>query len=158
MIFPKKEYKNSSYSFWFYFYMSHIYLLRHAKAQEDFEKDDFDRKLCEKWKKQVKKLLNILKEKDIKFDSIFASPAKRCKQTAELIGQKTGKTKNSITYDSDLYLCGRQYLCEKIKLLKKHGKWNILIVAHNPAIEDTINMLSNNEVGHVKTCEIIQIQ
>ena len=68
--------------------MSPIYLLRHAKTEQNLFKADFDRELIEKGFHQVAKLIKKLKEENITFDTIICSPAKRTKQTSQEIQEK----------------------------------------------------------------------
>jgi phosphohistidine phosphatase len=137
--------------------MSHIYLLRHAKTEQNLFKRDFDRELIEKWFSQIEKLIKKLKEDNITFDMIVSSPARRTKQTAEEVHKKVGRKKIEIIFDDDLYVCSANYLFSKICELEKEKLLNILIVWHNYAIEDVANHFANWKVGHVKTCGMFKI-
>jgi len=137
--------------------MSPIYLLRHAKTEQNLFKADFDRELIEKGFHQVAKLIKKLKEENITFDTIICSPAKRTKQTSQEILEKIWTKKTKITFDENLYSCSSDYLLSVVYEQEKKNKWNTLIVWHNPSIENIVNHFLNEKIGHVKTCGIYKI-
>ena len=54
--------------------MKKIYFIRHAKAVEEGESNDFERDLSERGKKDLALMCERLKKHEVRADAIFASP------------------------------------------------------------------------------------
>jgi broad specificity phosphatase PhoE len=68
-----------------------IYFLRHADA-EDFVDSDFTRKLTPKGHDQAERVGKFCKQNGIKPEVFLTSPLVRARETAEIVGKKTGVT------------------------------------------------------------------
>lgn len=81
--------------------MKTLFLIRHAKSSwDDPNKDDFDRPLNERGKRNAPFMGKLLKKENILPDLIISSPAKRAIATAKIIADETGYPKNKIHTDS----------------------------------------------------------
>ena len=73
------------------------------------------------------------------FDSVFSSTALRAVETIEIIKPSIKDTE--IIYKKDLYTFDDQIMLEFISKIKD-DKSSVLIVGHNPAIQETVLRLS----------------
>jgi phosphohistidine phosphatase len=125
--------------------MKTVYFLRHAKSDwSDGSLSDFDRPLNSRGRKDAPVLAGFIK-KTIPIDTVYviASPAIRVKETLEPLLSISQKSIN-IRWDENLYESGlRAYL----NVLKKipASVSEVLIVGHNPSIEDTVEFLTGGD-------------
>lgn len=63
--------------------MKKIYIIRHAKAVKDENIQDFERRLSESGKEDLKRLFQKLQAYEIKPDFILSSPSKRTAKTTK---------------------------------------------------------------------------
>ena len=120
--------------------MKHIYLLRHAKSDwsEPFESDE-KRGLSERGKKQIKALRHFLQDYQLDVDMALVSQAVRAEKTyhhlrKEILRLPKPDVIPSI-YESDAE--DLLFLCQGIPNTVR----SILIVGHNPGLEDLALML-----------------
>jgi phosphohistidine phosphatase len=128
--------------------MKTLLILRHAKAvPKDPSISDHDRPLDKVGEDDALHLGKLIKEKDIIPSSIISSTALRAKTTAEFVA-KGCNHKGDIAVDQSLYEAKpKDYLAILEKLSDRYS--NVLIVGHNPAVEDTIQMLT--DISHVSS-------
>jgi phosphohistidine phosphatase len=128
--------------------MKTIFLLRHAKSSwDDVRLDDFDRPLSSRGIKSCKKMGKYLKKNRLIPDIVYCSSAIRAKQTWELVNRIVEKKENVI-YEDSLYMSDFSNFINIIKKTKNNFK-NLMIVSHNPGIENLALELSkdkNNEI------------
>lgn len=67
--------------------MKKIYFIRHAKAVDEGEGSDFERDISERGKKDLALMCDRIKKHEVRADTIFASPAKRCAKTAQKLAE-----------------------------------------------------------------------
>ncbi len=68
--------------------MKKLILIRHAKSDWPEDTDDFNRPLSEKGIKDAEKMSRFLKDKNIKIDKFFSSPALRAFNTSEIFNDE----------------------------------------------------------------------
>lgn len=138
--------------------MKKIYLIRHAKAGDaEFGMRDFERALSKKGKNDVIFMAKRLKSFGVLPDLIIASPAKRAKTTAKIIAKTIGYEEPSINFQESLYDSSYQtyrYLLDSMDDSIK----SIFIVAHNPTITQTGEILSGAILTNMPTCSIVCIE
>jgi len=113
-----------------------IYFLRHADA-EDFVDSDFTRKLTPKGHDQAERVGKFCKQNGIKPEVFLTSPLVRARQTAEIVGKKTGVTPAI----ADWLACGMTpaTLIEKLQPLST--KSSVLLVGHEPDLSTVVSYL-----------------
>ncbi len=113
-----------------------IYFLRHADA-EDFTGNDFERKLTIKGLDQAARVGNFCKRYSIQPEVFLTSPLVRARQTAEIVGKKTGVT----PVIADWLACGMTpaTLIEKLQPLST--KSSVLLVGHEPDLSTAVSYL-----------------
>ena len=122
----------------------HLYIMRHAKSDWAVAgTSDFDRPINKRGNKSAIRIGEWMVENDCLPEKIISSPAKRAKQTIELlVDQIESKSKKEINYEEDLYLASLDSLLENIQLYKNDVN-SLMLVAHNPGLEDLVHFLSS---------------
>ena len=110
--------------------MKKLYLLRHAKASwNDDNVEDKDRIISYLGINEAKKVAAEIINKNIKFDKILSSPAKRAYQTAEIIKNKTGFS-GEIIFEESFYFDYQKEILRIIKILTTRltaSCWSVII-------------------------------
>ena len=83
--------------------MKRLFIIRHAKSDQGFPGNDFERPLNERGKADAPVMAKRLLDKQITIDAFVASPAKRAKKTAELFVSTFGMLEEKIIFISALY-------------------------------------------------------
>ncbi len=121
--------------------MRQILLLRHAKSSwEDDMLDDFDRPLAKRGLRDAPVMGRFIRKSGHKPDQIFSSTAQRAKETSELALKGMKADDEIITWERDLYYGSESSYLEAIRSAKE-GSERIMIVGHNPKIENTVGAL-----------------
>lgn len=126
-----------------------ICLMRHSEAVAELSETitrDFDKPLTDKGIHELEHVRAFLKEHHFLPDLILCSPAVRTRQTLEWIEEALG-TDAEVVFDQDLYGIKSDVLFEKLSNLSDQ-KATVLIVGHNPAISDAIQVLLNRSDTH----------
>jgi phosphohistidine phosphatase len=136
--------------------MKTLLILRHAKSSwKDLELQDHDRPLNKRRKQDALRMGKLLRREDIIPDLIVSSTAVRAKKTAELVANAC-KYKGKIAFDNLLYgTNSRRYLRTIEGLSDKYI--TVLLVGHNPTVEETIEILTNSPDIIMPTCALAQI-
>lgn len=112
-------------------------LLRHAKSDwDDMNQRDFDRGLNARGKKGAQLIGEHIRNHGVKWDKVIASPAVRVKLTLE-----GALPEITPVYDQKLYLASYDTIIETIEAHAGSGDDEadaILIVGHNPGLQDTL--------------------
>ncbi len=127
--------------------MKTILLLRHAKSDwSDSTLIDFDRPLAQRGLKDAPRMGQVLARFDYVPDAILSSPAKRAKQTAELVVKACGYQK-SIQWKADFYGGSSDDLLAALQNLPSRVE-RPLLIGHNPAMEETVaDLLGRDDSG-----------
>ncbi len=127
--------------------MKNLLIMRHAKSDwGNSTLPDFDRPLNNRGKTSAPAMGNeLLKRKKIP-DLIISSPAKRAKTTAEMVSIVFGLD-NPIQFENEFYF---GHIAEIIRIVKKTGNSydRIMVVGHNPTLEDLIDELIIDDNGY----------
>jgi phosphohistidine phosphatase len=132
-----------------------LLLLRHAKSNwNENSLIDHERSLNKRGRNQGSKMGKLLKELNLVPDYIISSTAKRAIDTSELIVEFSG-FKGKINSDSSLYnQTSEQYIKVIADIPDIYSR--VLIVGHNPSIENLIEKLTNR-IELMKTCYLARI-
>lgn len=132
--------------------MKRLYVVRHGKAENDGPSgDDFDRKLAERGKDDAKKLGARLKDRDVRVDMIFSSPAKRARKTARILAKKIGYEKDKIVCDPMIYEDSFKGALDLIRSADNSLE-RLMIVGHNPGLTRLVAFLTGKDVDSLPTC------
>lgn len=117
--------------------MKKLSLLRHAKSDwQDPATRDFDRPLNDKGKRVSHAVGQWVATQKICFDYIIASPAVRVRETLDYFIKGYGK-KFDIDWDRKIYLASSATILDTVRGYDDEYD-HILVVGHNPGIEDII--------------------
>jgi phosphohistidine phosphatase len=134
--------------------MKTLFILRHAKAApKDPNVSDHDRPLDKVGKDDALRIGKLIKDKEMIPSLIISSTALRAQTTAELVA-KGCIYQGDIVLNPSLYeATPKDYLSILETLSDMYG--SVLIVGHNPTIEDTIQMLTDSsDVTAITSCAL----
>ena len=135
--------------------MKTLLLLRHGKSSwDDPNLDDFDRPLNDRGVDDSEMMAKYAKKKKVKPDLVLSSPATRAKHTTEVF-VAAARLKNSPVYDERLYEASSRRLLSIISGIDDENK-TILLVGHNPGLEDLCERLTG-DTRKVPTAALIRI-
>lgn len=140
--------------------MKTLYIIRHAKSSwEDPDKDDFDRPLNDRGKRDAPRMGRRLKEKGITPDLMLTSPAKRAFSTARRIGKVLKYAKDKIRSDKKLYLADEETTLSVVRDLKDKYDF-VMVFGHNPGLTDFINSFQTGEldIDNLPTCGVVAFE
>lgn len=122
-----------------------LMLMRHAKSDWHTNTADIDRPLSGRGRQDAARMGLYLKQKKLKPDRIVVSAAQRTRETADLLLENLSVPDKHIVFDKELYLADRQTLCEIIELYAADNQ-SLLILAHNPGMDDLVSYLASSPV------------
>lgn len=122
-----------------------IYLLRHAKAgwAQPGERD-FDRALTEEGEDEAEVVAEIAADRGYKPDLLISSTALRCRQTADAI-RRAIDCEMECRFVDTLYNSPADNYIEILSALRDYNA--VMIVGHNPAIEEVLITLVGEEAA-----------
>ena len=143
----------------FYFYLlKTLFLIRHAKSDQSFFGNDFERPLNERGKKDAPEMAKKLLKKNISIDAFVSSPAARAKKTAEFFAKEYQVSNEDIVFISALYNASAEVFYEVIKLLPDE-KNKVALFSHNPGITYFVNSLIKDvRIDNMPTCAVFAIE
>ncbi|WP_374943674.1 histidine phosphatase family protein [Sphingomonas sp.] len=121
--------------------MKTLTLLRHAKSGwDDMNLRDFDRRLNPKGKRAATVMGRHMRDANLAFDRVVASPAVRVVETLDGVASGYGRTLAPV-WDKRLYLAAASTLLDVVhELAPEHDR--VLLVGHNPGLEDLVLLLA----------------
>ena len=136
--------------------MKTLLIMRHAKSSwNELNVPDHDRPLNRRGKHDAPLMGKLLSDQKITLDLIISSTAVRAETTANLIA-KGSKYKGEIVLDNLVYSTEP---IDLLNLLSKcsDGYNSILLVGHNPTVEETVQLLTNSPEITMATCAIAHL-
>lgn len=119
--------------------MDELLILRHAKATWDASTSvDFDRPLSERGREEALRMGRHIERSGWWPDTILCSSALRTMQTLDRITQAAGRSQEGVLFDRGIYGAELEYL---LALTGRHAKRNtqrLMIIGHNPGLEDLL--------------------
>lgn len=135
-----------------------LLVIRHAKSNQSFFGNDFERPLNERGKKDAPVVAQRLIDKNITVDAFVSSPAKRAKKTAEIFSEVYKQQTEDIIFISSLYHAPAHEFYEVIKTLDDNYN-AVAIFAHNPGITYFVNeLVANARIDNMPTCAVFAVQ
>ena len=123
--------------------MKSLSFIRHAKSDWTSPLvSDHDRRLADRGQRASKIMKDFFASSKKRFDIVFSSTALRAVETIEIIKPSIKDTE--IIYKKDLYTFDDHIMVEFISKIKD-DKSSVLIVGHNPAIQETVLRLSKTD-------------
>lgn len=133
--------------------MKTLLLLRHAKSGwKDANQLDFERPLNERGHGAAPLIGSYMRKQNLQPDLVLCSPALRAKQTAFLVAQAASFTAD-LRYDQRIYEAPAARLVEVISQVEDAAN-KVLLVGHNPGLEDLLENLTNEEHQHIPTAAL----
>lgn len=127
--------------------MKRLTLLRHAKSGwDDPVARDFDRPLNAKGRRAARIIGQYLRDQRVHYDRIAGSPAVRVVETIEEVAIGLGETL-APAWDKRIYLASGVTLLDVVHDTPDEAQ-SLLLVGHNPGLEDLILMLVPDRAGN----------
>lgn len=121
--------------------MKRILILRHAKSSwTDPNLSDFERPLNGRGLRTAPSMGKLIVERGLSPAAIVSSPAKRARQTAELVVNEIGVETN-LSFDDRIYEASPNAL-RIVVSETSNDLTSVMIVGHNPGIEGFIRHLT----------------
>ena len=138
--------------------MKKLFIIRHAKSDQSFFGNDFERPLNDRGKADAPVMAKRLLQKQSAIDAFISSPAKRAKRTAESFCTVYGRKDDDLIFVSALYHAPPEIFYDVIGLLDE--KFNtVAIFSHNPGITYFVNsLIPEIQVDNMPTCAIFAVQ
>ncbi len=138
--------------------MKTIYLVRHGKAEgRNIEMDDYDRPLAERGINDSKAVSSRLAEYGIRPSVIISSPAPRAIGTARIFAKQFRYPVKKIRSRISLYEQNETAIAEIVSGLE-NAYDSVMVVGHNPLIEECARFLAGNLKDAVPTCSVVGIE
>lgn len=124
--------------------MKTLLLMRHAKASPSATgMADFDRPLLDEGRVAARRIGKALRG-EILVDTTLSSTAARARETIEIVLQSAARPID-IRYDQRIYDGGQLLVVEVISEIDNDSN-AVLLVGHNPALEDLLQVLTGEDV------------
>ena len=132
--------------------MKRVYLLRHAKSSwKDGSLADRDRRLARRGRRAAKAVARHLEAERIRPDLVLCSPARRTRETLELVEGAFGDRVET-TLDEALYAASEAGLLARLELLPEEVG-SVMLIGHNPGLENLALALASGGPGLVRMRE-----
>ncbi|MGQ2907275.1 MAG: SixA phosphatase family protein [Aliihoeflea sp.] len=128
--------------------MPRLYLLRHAKARwAEPGQRDFDRSLDPSGVADARRLGAYLQENESRPERIAASSSTRTRETVAALGDLFAK--GDVAYLDSLYEATAVQALDIVR--KQAGDGDLMIVGHNPVMEDLATALVGSDAAALKS-------
>lgn len=122
-----------------------VVLVRHAHADwPDYDGRDFDRPLTPRGEEDAHATGRAIAGAGHRPVLILASPARRTRQTAEIICAELGLAPAVLCFDDCLYNATGAALIAELRRHADEDHPTVMLVAHNPGISDVARKLSGD--------------
>ena len=129
-----------------------LYFLRHAHAEDGYDKPDELRALTETGHQQAAATGDLMKLLNLKLNALYTSPRVRAIQTAEAIGNALGLTPQ-VREELNIGF----NLSRLNKLVGEAGmNASIMVVGHEPTLSQTIREITGGRV-EMKKCGLARV-
>ena len=127
--------------------MKTLLAMRHAQAGfPSHVNSDYERPLTNRGTRDLARAAALLQQRNTVPERALASSALRAQQTAAGVCEHLGMCDDTIDFSEALYLAPPDTLLEHIQYTPD-GVNTILVVAHNPGMEEFIHLLTNATVA-----------
>ena len=126
-------------------------MLRHAKSSwADSSQDDWERPLNDRGRRDAPRAGEWLRAQALVPDLIVSSDAVRARETAEAVAKSAGYT-GEILVEPGLYQATPDEALTVLNTIGDQTARTVMIVGHNPGLEDLVSRLSGEHHGLVTT-------
>ena len=116
--------------------MKHLYVLRHAKSSwDDPSLSDAERPLNKRGRRAADAMAGHLRDARVTADLVLCSPARRTRETLELV--ERGLSKQSVRIEPALYGADLETLLDLLRGLPGTLA-SVLVIGHNPGLQDLV--------------------
>lgn len=130
--------------------MKRLSLLRHAKSSwDDPVERDFDRPLNGRGRRASRRMGEWLRDENLLFDSVIASPALRIRQTVEGVEDGLGRRLQPL-WEKRIYMASAATLFGIVQEVPDEVE-HLLLIGHNPGLEDMALLASEGRPGPYRT-------
>ena len=134
-----------------------LLILRHAKSSwADEYTDDWERPLTERGLRDAARVGAFLRERSLMPDLIITSDAVRAETTAQGAAD-AARYSGKIAKASSLYHAPPHAVIDVIRTTAPSTARRIMIVAHNPGLEDLVTQLTGQRVG-LATASLVHVE
>ena len=137
--------------------MKTVFVIRHAKSDQSFFGNDFERPLNDRGQADAPVMAKRLLDKNIKIDALISSPALRAKKTAEAFATTLQIPLDKIIFVSALYHAPSEIFYDAIAVLPDDLDV-VAIFSHNTGITYFANSLTQTRVDNMPTCAVFAIE
>jgi phosphohistidine phosphatase len=130
-----------------------LYLVRHAKSDWTTGEADFDRPLNKRGYRDAPRMGQRLKDREAIPGIIVCSPARRAKETMELLNLGAGQ----LTFDDNIYEGGISDLLEIVRSLDDTYE-SAMLIGHNPGMSWFASQLTGERIDNMPTCAIVTVR
>lgn len=125
--------------------MKRLLVLRHAKSSwKDHDLRDHDRPLNKRGKRDAPRMGRLMREEGLAPEWACSSTATRARRTADLALEESGATCEVVRLEG-LYLAAPADIVDVLRQAPDSVS-RVLVVAHNPGMEDLVQGLTGEEV------------
>ena len=129
--------------------MRRLAILRHAKSSwDDSSLDDFARPLNERGIEAAQRIGREMKNRNLGFDYVLASPAVRVRETLDRVAKGYGDELTA-RFDERIYMASSATLLEIVREFPDQAEAPLL-VGHNPGLERLVTTLSSDDHGGLR--------
>lgn len=137
--------------------MKTLYLLRHAKSSWDNpDLKDFERPLAARGLNDIPLIAERFLHRKGSVGSITCSPAMRTKATAKLFAEQIDFPVDDIGSNPELYFAGESMFLKAASLVDENCE-SAMLVGHNPAITEFVNIMANTDIDNIPTCGLVEL-
>lgn len=130
--------------------MKTLTLLRHAKSSwDDLVQRDFDRPLNGRGCRAGACIGTYIRDHDLHFDAIIASPAMRVRETIASVEEGCGRPLGHVTYDEAIYMASADTLLDLVRRTPDEQA-RLFLIGHNPGLEDLVLDLTPKDAGGLR--------
>ena len=108
-------------------------LIRHATADQDSGKRDFERPLTRKGWSEAEEVARRFRERGLSPDLILVSAAVRTRETADTFAKVLGVAPRLLQADDSLYLADGDHILATIRAVGPRVG-HLMVIGHNPGI------------------------
>lgn len=138
--------------------MKRLVILRHAKSSwDDASLADFDRPLNRRGERDAPRIGAWMAARGLRPDRIVSSPALRASRTARLVAETLGFPPEEIRFEPRIYDATPGTLLEVVRGLDD-GRREILLVGHNPGLQELVNALGDTLLAAFPTCALAVLE
>jgi phosphohistidine phosphatase len=122
-----------------------VILVRHAHAEwPDYDGRDFDRPLTTRGEADAHAAGRAIHAAGISPALVLASPARRTRQTAQILGEELGLAPDALRFVDSLYNAAGATLATVLRRHAANAGGIVMLVAHNPGVSDAARKLASD--------------